>query len=147
MIGLLDVEAGQAPQPSADATYTIVPGAAIEGPTELEAGRHVLEIAAEAGAEGLEPTLIRLDPGISTDEFFVAVDAAFGTRRDRPRGRPSDYPATSSVCFTTPVRPRRSTSLSTSSQEPTNCVLVDSDADPSGEDVSVQGHLSIVVAE
>ncbi len=38
------------------------------------------------GADELEPTLIRLDPDVSADEFFAAVDAAFGNDERPPEG-------------------------------------------------------------
>ncbi len=76
MVGQLDVVAGQAPAPpTADATYRLAPGRAVEGPTTLTAGRHTLRFEAAAGSEQLEPTLARLNQGTTYEQ----LDAAFVT--------------------------------------------------------------------
>ena len=77
MVGQMEVVAGSAPSaPTADATYKVAPGKAVEGPTTLTAGRHVLKIEAAAGGEKLEPTLARLNPGTTyqmLDDAFVRL--------------------------------------------------------------------------
>lgn len=74
MVGQLDVVAGAIPaEPTADATYKVTKGKAIEGPATLTAGRHTLKFEVAAGGNQLEPTLLRLNPGTT----FTAADAAF----------------------------------------------------------------------
>lgn len=73
MVGQLEVVAGAGPTvPTADATYKVAKGRAVEGPTTLTAGRHTIKFEAAAGSAPLEPSLIRLNPGAT----FAALDAA-----------------------------------------------------------------------
>jgi hypothetical protein len=73
MVGQLDVLAGTAPAlPTADATYKLAAGKAVEGPTTLTAGRHTLLFEAAAGSAQLEPALARLNAGTT----FASLDAA-----------------------------------------------------------------------
>lgn len=74
MVGQLEVVAGPAPAPpTADATYKLAAGKAVEGPATLTAGRHVLKFEAAPGSEQLEPALARLNQGTT----FAQLDAAF----------------------------------------------------------------------
>jgi uncharacterized cupredoxin-like copper-binding protein len=74
MVGQLDVIAGDTPAvPTADVTYKLAKGKAVEGPATLTAGRHTIKFEAAAGSAQLEPSLIRLNPGAT----FAAADAAF----------------------------------------------------------------------
>jgi hypothetical protein len=74
MVGQLEVVAGDAPAvPTADVTYKVAKGKAVEGPATLTAGRHTIKFEAAPGSDQLEPSLIRLNPGTT----FAAVDAAF----------------------------------------------------------------------
>jgi hypothetical protein len=74
MVGQLEVVAGTAPAvPTADATYKVTKGKAVEGPATLTAGRHTLKFEIAAGGEQLEPSLVRLNPGTT----FASADAAF----------------------------------------------------------------------
>lgn len=74
MVGQLEVVAGASPAvPTADATYKVAKGKAVEGPTTLTAGRHTIKFEAAAGSAQLEPSLIRLNPGTT----LAALDAAF----------------------------------------------------------------------
>jgi hypothetical protein len=73
MVGQLAVVAGDTPPLlTADATYKLAPGKAVDGPTTLTAGRHTLKFEAVAGSDQLEPTLVRLNAGTS----FATLDAA-----------------------------------------------------------------------
>ncbi|HUR22624.1 MAG TPA: hypothetical protein VMZ73_02010 [Acidimicrobiales bacterium] len=73
MVGQLDVVAGDPPPvPTADVTYKLAPGKAVEGPATLTAGRHTMKFEAAAGSAQLEPALARLNPGAT----FTALDAA-----------------------------------------------------------------------
>jgi hypothetical protein len=73
MVGQLDVVAGDPPAvPTADVTYKLAPGKAVEGPATLTAGRHIIKFEAAAGSAQLEPALARLNPGTT----FAALDAA-----------------------------------------------------------------------
>jgi hypothetical protein len=73
MVGQLEVIAGTAPAvPTADVTYKVTKGRAIEGPATLTAGRHTIKFEVAAGGNQLEPTLVRLNAGTT----FAALDAA-----------------------------------------------------------------------
>lgn len=75
MIAALDVVAGKAPMPRPDATYVGRKGRAVAGPTSLKAGRHVLAIeAAGEGAGDLEPGLVKLNPGVTPEQFVKATN-------------------------------------------------------------------------
>ena len=86
MVGQLEVVAGDPPVvPTADVTYKLAKGKAVEGPATLTAGRHVIKFEAAAGSEQLEPALARLNAGTT----FTALDAAI-TRffeSDKPPGK------------------------------------------------------------
>ena len=74
MVGQLDVVAGQAPPPpTADVTYKVAPGKAVEGPATLTAGRHTIKFEAAPGSQQLEPSVVRLNPGAT----YGQLDAAF----------------------------------------------------------------------
>lgn len=74
MVGQLEVIAGSAPPvPTADVTYKVTKGRAVEGPATLTAGRHTMKFEVAAGGDQLEPTLVRLNAGTT----FAALDAAF----------------------------------------------------------------------
>ena len=74
MVGQLEVVAGDVPAvPTADATYKVTKGKAVEGPATLTAGRHTLKFEVAAGGNQLEPALVRLNAGTT----FAALDAAF----------------------------------------------------------------------
>ena len=74
MVGQLEVIAGDVPVvPTADATYKLAKGKAVEGPATLTAGRHTLKFEVAAGGNQLEPTLVRLNAGTT----FAALDRAF----------------------------------------------------------------------
>jgi hypothetical protein len=73
MVGQLEVVAGDVPAlPTADATYKVTKGKAVEGPATLTAGRHTLKFEVAAGGNQLEPALVRLNAGTT----FAALDAA-----------------------------------------------------------------------
>jgi hypothetical protein len=82
MVGQLEVVAGATPAaPTADATYKLTKGKAVEGPATLTAGKHTLKFEVAAGGNQLEPTLVRLNAGTT----FAALDAAFKVfERDTP---------------------------------------------------------------
>jgi hypothetical protein len=78
MVNQLQVTAGTAPPaPTADATYKVAPGKAVEGPTTLTAGNHTLKFEAAAGSEQLEPALAKLNPGTTMAELEEAGDKLF----------------------------------------------------------------------
>lgn len=75
MIDELEVVADEAEGPGEpDATYTTSAGKAVEGPAELKAGRRLLrfDAAGEGGGE-LEPGIIKLDDGVTIEEFAKSL--------------------------------------------------------------------------
>ena len=71
------VEGTPPPAPTADATYKLSPGRAIEGPASLSAGRHTLKFEAAAGSDQLEPGLARLNPGTTFTQLDTALSTLF----------------------------------------------------------------------
>lgn len=93
MINQLEVVEGPTPpEPTADATYRIAEGQAIQGPATLTAGRHVLKIEAAPGSQQLEPGLAMLDSGTTIGEFDEAGDALFEGEEPPPRGAADRLP-------------------------------------------------------
>ena len=85
MLNQLEVVAGPAPAPpTADATYKLAPGKAIEGPATLTAGRHTLRFDAEAGSEDLEPGLVRLNAGTTLARLDAALTELFESEEEAP---------------------------------------------------------------
>lgn len=78
MINELQVVAGTTPpQPTADATYKVAAGKAVEGPATLTPGRHTLKFEAAAGSEKLEPGIARLNAGATFAQLDRYFDTAF----------------------------------------------------------------------
>jgi hypothetical protein len=78
MISQMEVVEGTAPPaPTADATYKVAPGRAVEGPATLPAGRHTLKIEAAAGSDQLEPAIARLNPGTTFTQLDNVLDNLF----------------------------------------------------------------------
>ena len=78
MVSQLEVVAGTAPAPpTADATYKLAPGRAIEGPATLTPGKHTLKFEAAAGSEQLEPAIARLNPGTTYQQLDTALTNLF----------------------------------------------------------------------
>ena len=74
MVGeLRGVEGTAPPEPTADVTYRLTPGQAVQGPATLTPGRHTIKFEAAAGSDQLEPSLARLNAGTT----FAQLDAAF----------------------------------------------------------------------
>jgi hypothetical protein len=72
MIGELDVEAGTAATaPTADATYKVTPGQAIQGPATLEAGERTIEVTGDGDISKQEPQLVR---ATSADQSADAIN-------------------------------------------------------------------------
>lgn len=93
MVGQLEVLPGTAPPPpTADATYRLAPGTAIEGPATLTAGRHTLKFEAAAGSEQLEPGIARLNAGTSFQRFETALENLFEGDDPPAKGAASRVP-------------------------------------------------------
>lgn len=73
MTGEIEVSDEKAPTPEADATYEVSKGKAVEGPSELKAGHHILAIHRDAGGDGLEPGILKLDDGTTLEDFAEAI--------------------------------------------------------------------------
>lgn len=93
MINQMEVVDGPAPAPpTADATYKVAPGKAIDGPATLSPGRHTLKIEAAPGSDQLEPTLVRLNPGATVSQLEQAVNNIFESEKPPPAGVASTVP-------------------------------------------------------
>jgi hypothetical protein len=78
MVAQLEVVAGAVPPPpTADATYRVAPGRAVEGPTTLTAGRHTLQFEAAPGSEQLEPSIAKLNAGTTFARLNTALETLF----------------------------------------------------------------------
>ena len=78
MVAQLEVVPGAAPPPpTADATYRVAPGRAVEGPTTLTAGRHTLQFEAAPGSEQLEPSIAKLNAGTTFARLNTALESLF----------------------------------------------------------------------
>ena len=93
MVGQLEVVAGTAPPPpTADATYKVTPGRALEGPTTLTAGRHTIKFEAAAGSEQLEPGIARLNAGTTFSRFNSQLEDLFEGNDPPPKGAATRVP-------------------------------------------------------
>jgi len=93
MVNQLEVVAGPAPAPpTADATYKLAPGKAIEGPATLTPGRHTLRFDAEAGSEQLEPGLARLNPGTTFARLDAALQELYESEEPPAKGSAATIP-------------------------------------------------------
>lgn len=93
MVGQLEVLPGAAPAPpTADATYKLTPGRAIEGPATLTAGRHTLKFEAATGSQQLEPAIARLNAGTSFERLETALDNIFESDTPPAKGAASRVP-------------------------------------------------------
>jgi hypothetical protein len=93
MVNQLEVVAGTAPAPpTADATYKLAPGKAIEGPATLTPGRHTLRFDAVAGSEQLEPGLARLNAGTTFARLDAALSELFESEEPPAKGAVATIP-------------------------------------------------------
>jgi hypothetical protein len=93
MLGQLEVVAGATPPPpTADATYKVTPGKAVEGPTTLTAGRHVIKFEAAPGSEQLEPALVKLNAGTTLARLETTVDSIFQSDKPPAKGAAARVP-------------------------------------------------------
>ena len=78
MVGQLEVVAGTPPPPpTADVTYKVATGKAVEGPATLTAGRHTIKFEAAAGSAQLEPSIARLNAGATFARLETALESLF----------------------------------------------------------------------
>lgn len=93
MVNQLEVVAGPAPAPpTADATYKLAPGKAIEGPGTLTPGRHTLRFDVAAGSQQLEPGLARLNPGTTFERLDSALQGLFESEEPPAKGAAARIP-------------------------------------------------------
>ncbi|HEX2272736.1 MAG TPA: hypothetical protein VHG90_02565 [Acidimicrobiales bacterium] len=94
MVNQLEVVAGPTPpQPTADATYRLAPGQAVQGPATLTPGRHTLKFEGAPGSHQLEPGLARLNAGTSATQFYNALMRLFESEdQPPPRNAASQVP-------------------------------------------------------
>jgi hypothetical protein len=85
------VDGSKPAEPTADATYKIAPGKAIEGPATLTAGSHTLKFEAASGSEQLEPGVAKLNPGTTIEQFIGTFDV-FGGDTPPPANFASQVP-------------------------------------------------------
>ena len=111
MLSQMEVVEGTAPPaPTADATYKVAPGKAVEGPASLTAGRRTIKVEAASGSEQLEPGLARLNPGATFTQFDTPLNNLFESEEPPPADapRPGSQARSSSPRWTW-ARPGRST--------------------------------------
>ena len=93
MVGQLEVIAGAAPAaPTADVTYKVAKGKAVEGPATLTAGRHTIKFEVAAGGDQLEPTLVRLNAGTTYAALYSAFTRTFEGRTPPAAGTAARLP-------------------------------------------------------
>ena len=93
MVNQLEVVSGTTPpEPTADATYRLAPGQAVQGPTTLTPGRHTLKFEAAPGSEQLEPGLARLNPGTTLTQFSNALTRLFESEVPPPDNSAGQVP-------------------------------------------------------
>ena len=93
MVGQLDVVAGDPPAvPTADVTYKLTKGKAVEGPATLTAGRHTIKFEAAAGSAQLEPALARLNAGATFAAFDTAITKLFESDTPPAKGSTAKLP-------------------------------------------------------
>jgi hypothetical protein len=93
MISQFEVVDGTAPAPpTADATYKLAPGKAIEGPATLTPGRHTLKLEGSPGSEQLEPSFGRLNQGATFAQVEAAFERLFESEEPPPKGAASTVP-------------------------------------------------------
>jgi hypothetical protein len=93
MVNQLEVVAGTTPpQPTADATYRLTPGQAIQGPATLTPGRHTLMFEAASGSAQLEPIMARLNPGTTYAQLERGFERLFESDTPPPRGAGTQTP-------------------------------------------------------
>lgn len=92
MIAELKVVEGEAPEPSADATYRLATGRAPEGPTTLTAGRHTLKFEAAPGSEQLEPALAKPEAGKTYADLDEAISKLFEGEGPPPKNAAAQIP-------------------------------------------------------
>jgi hypothetical protein len=93
MMSQLEVVAGPAPAPpTADATYKLSRGKAVEGPATLTPGKHTLKFEAAAGSQQLEPGLIRLNAGSTLERLDAAFVNLFESEEPPAKGAATQVP-------------------------------------------------------
>ncbi|MDQ3896069.1 MAG: hypothetical protein M3326_02265 [Actinomycetota bacterium] len=93
MVGQLDVVAGAPPAPpTADVTYKVAPGKAVEGPATLTAGRHTLGFEAAPGSQQLEPGIVRLNAGATFARVNSALESLLEGTTPPAKGAASRVP-------------------------------------------------------
>ncbi len=93
MVAQLEVVAGAVPPPpTADVTYRVAPGKAVEGPATLTAGRHTLKFEAATGSEQLEPSIARLNAGTTFARLDQALTSLFESDTPPAKGAAARVP-------------------------------------------------------
>lgn len=93
MVDQFKVVEGDAPAaPTADATYKVAPGEAVEGPATLTPGEHTLRIEGVGDAGPLEPGLFKLNPGTTLTQFDKVLTDLFEGDDPPPKGAAARVP-------------------------------------------------------
>ena len=93
MINEFKVVEGETPAtPSADATYKVAAGKAVEGPATLTAGKQTLKIEAVGDAGDLEPGIGKANAGTTFAQFDKALSDLFESDAPPPKGAASKVP-------------------------------------------------------
>ena len=134
MVSSLTVTDEEVEPPVADVELTMTPGEAIEGPAELDAGRHTFGVTVEGDAADLEPFILRVPDGEDAEAVFNALDEEVEAAFSSESGPPAEFAATlaeSLVIAAHDLGPATSFRLG-ADLEPGNYVLVMIDTDPEG---------------
>jgi hypothetical protein len=93
MINEFKVVEGDAPAPpTADATYKVAKGKAVEGPATLTAGEHTIKFEGVGDASELEPGFGRANPGTTFAQFNKALSDLFESDAPPPKGAAAKVP-------------------------------------------------------
>jgi hypothetical protein len=94
MVGQFEVVDGATPAtPSADATYKVSKGKAVEGPATLTAGEHIIKFEGVGdGAGDLEPGIGRLKAGATFASLDKALADLFEGEAPPPAGAANKVP-------------------------------------------------------
>ena len=93
MVNELKVVEGKTPAtPSADATYKVAAGKAVEGPATLTAGKHTLKIEGSGDAGELEPGIAKANAGTTFAQLDKALSDLFESDTPPPKGAASKVP-------------------------------------------------------
>jgi plastocyanin len=93
MVSLVTVTDEAAEPAAGDVALTVVPGEAVDGPTELTAGHHLFDVTLDGDVADLEPALLRIADGEDVESTFATIDAEFETAFNAAEGPTAELAA------------------------------------------------------